>query len=530
MSEIYINNTDVLISATVNAEEVLVSVAINQGAQGIQGAAGPAGSDASVTNANVNTAIEANTGATRTSLGLATADTPTLAGLNITGGGELRADAAGLVELRATGTNQPVAVRSNGTGGFQVVGSGTGASGFCRIDMMNEAGVRLALVYSEPTSGKMALINERAGGSFIFGTDGGDKMTIFASGGTHLSNAVAVDPGVNNLKVDGRVVAGTYLAKGIVPVASLLSAAFNEGFSIRVSDALAPVLGAAVAGGGSEEVVVVSIGGQWIVDSGVATQIMSAGSVLGRAIGAGTGPAAALTAAQLRANAEITAAAATVLDDTTVAAMVDTLGGGAAAGTGPLVRSNNPTLAGLTVTGNINGGAAERSLNGNGWAVNGYMYFGGGSGIACNPMGVAEFVVGVNARIRFLQTSTNAFIGGGACLSPISGGVRVIDATDSTPRDISLRTLLADKTITAAGTTGAQTINKSSGSVNFAAAAVSLVVTNSLVTTASVIMCAVGTNDTTANGLRVVAAAGSFTLHFLTAPTAETRVNFFFTN
>jgi hypothetical protein len=42
--------------------------------------------------------------------------------------------------------------------------------------------------------------------------------------------------------------------------------------------------------------------------------------------------------------ATITAAARTVLDDTTVAAMVDTLGGAAATGTGGLVRATSPTL------------------------------------------------------------------------------------------------------------------------------------------------------------------------------------------
>ena len=91
--------------------------------------------------------------------------------------------------------------------------------------------------------------------------------------------------------------------------------------------------------------------------------------------------------------------------------------------------------------------------------------------------------------------------------------------------DIALR-----KTITAAATTGAQTINKPSGSVNFAASATSLVVTNSLCTTSSVINATIATNDATANGLRVVAAAGSFTIHMLVAPTAETRVNFILTN
>jgi hypothetical protein len=87
-----------------------------------------------------------------------------------------------------------------------------------------------------------------------------------------------------------------------------------------------------------------------------------------------------------------------------------------------------------------------------------------------------------------------------------------------------------EKTITAAGTTGAQTINKASGSVNFAALATSLLVTNSLCTTSSVINATIATNDTTANGLRVVAGSGSFTIYMLVAPTSETRVNFLLTN
>lgn len=82
------------------------------------------------------------------------------------------------------------------------------------------------------------------------------------------------------------------------------------------------------------------------------------------------------------------------------------------------------------------------------------------------------------------------------------------------------------KTVTAGGTTGAQTINKPSGSVNFAAAATSLVVTNSLVTTSSIIVATVATNDSTMKSVIAVAAAGSFTLFANAAATAETRVNF----
>jgi len=87
-----------------------------------------------------------------------------------------------------------------------------------------------------------------------------------------------------------------------------------------------------------------------------------------------------------------------------------------------------------------------------------------------------------------------------------------------------------NKTVTAAGTTGAQTINKNAGTVNFAAAATSLVVTNNLVTTSSIIVCTVGTNDTTMKSVSAVAAAGSFTIYANAAATAETRVNFIVIN
>lgn len=86
------------------------------------------------------------------------------------------------------------------------------------------------------------------------------------------------------------------------------------------------------------------------------------------------------------------------------------------------------------------------------------------------------------------------------------------------------------KTITAGGTTGAQTINKTAGSVNFAAAATSLVVTNNLVTANSVVIATVAANDSTMKSVQAVAGAGSFTLYANAAATAETRVNFLVIN
>jgi len=87
-----------------------------------------------------------------------------------------------------------------------------------------------------------------------------------------------------------------------------------------------------------------------------------------------------------------------------------------------------------------------------------------------------------------------------------------------------------DKTVTAAGTTGARTISKNAGTVNFAAGATALVVTNTLVTVNSIVVATVAGNDATMKSVQAVAAAGSFTLYANAAATAETRVNFLLIN
>jgi hypothetical protein len=141
-------------------------------------------------------------------------------------------------------------------------------------------------------------------------------------------------------------------------------------------------------------------------------------------------------------------------------------------------------------------------------------------------------------------TWTAAIIGvpyGGTGLSsltvnriPYGNGTAAFQSSANLTYDGSVFTAKADivvnKTITASGTTGAQTIDKTSGSVNFAALATSLVVTNSLVTTSSIIMATVASNDATMKSVQAVAAAGSFTLYANAGATAETRVNFLVLN
>ncbi len=93
-----------------------------------------------------------------------------------------------------------------------------------------------------------------------------------------------------------------------------------------------------------------------------------------------------------------------------------------------------------------------------------------------------------------------------------------------------LGNLSLGKTITAAGTTGDQTINKTTLSVNFAALATTLTVTDSLVNMNSIVLCTVAANDSTMKSVAVVQTAGSFQIVSNAAATAETRVNCSVTN
>ena len=136
---------------------------------------------------------------------------------------------------------------------------------------------------------------------------------------------------------------------------------------------------------------------------------------------------------------------------------------------------------------------------------------------------------GVYAHVELTPTINQT---GGA--NGITYGLRInpslVSAADFRALEISDGNVVLPKTVTAAGTTGARTINKLTGTVNFAAAATSLVVTNSYVTTSSIIIATVGTNDATMKSVQAVAGSGSFTLYASAAPTGETRVDFHVTN
>lgn len=80
-------------------------------------------------------------------------------------------------------------------------------------------------------------------------------------------------------------------------------------------------------------------------------------------------------------------------------------------------------------------------------------------------------------------------------------------------------------TVTTGGTTGNQTINKPSGTVNIAAAGTTVTVTNSLCATTSIIQAVLRTADTTATGIKcVVPSSGSFAITLNAGATAEVSI------
>lgn len=89
----------------------------------------------------------------------------------------------------------------------------------------------------------------------------------------------------------------------------------------------------------------------------------------------------------------------------------------------------------------------------------------------------------------------------------------------------------ASSTITPSGTTGDQTITTASGSVNFAAGAGSLKVTNPLSTPNSIILATVASPDSDLKSVAIdQSVTGEFTLIPETSPGVETRVNFLVIN
>jgi len=104
--------------------------------------------------------------------------------------------------------------------------------------------------------------------------------------------------------------------------------------------------------------------------------------------------------------ATVTSAARTVLDDTTVGAMVDTLGGAASTGTGGIARANSPVFTTPNIgsaTGSISGNAATVTTNANLTGV--VTSVGNATAIANGAIALAKLANGTDGEIPTWDSS-----------------------------------------------------------------------------------------------------------------------------
>jgi len=87
-----------------------------------------------------------------------------------------------------------------------------------------------------------------------------------------------------------------------------------------------------------------------------------------------------------------------------------------------------------------------------------------------------------------------------------------------------------NRTVTAIGTTGNQTISKPAGTINVAAGNSSVTLTNTLITADSLIIPFLRSNDATAKSVVVVAGSGTATFTLNANATATVSIGFLVTN
>ena len=134
------------------------------------------------------------------------------------------------------------------------------------------------------------------------------------------------------------------------------------------------------------------------------------------------------------------------------------------------------------------------------------------------------------------QTSTAAWTG--LLINPTltaigSGGGNFVDFQSNTTSLFRVDTngkITMSATNTTVGTTGNQTINKPSGTVNVAATGTAVTVTNSTVSATSIVTAIARTNDTTCYVKNVVPGSGTFTINLTGACAAETSFGFVVVN
>lgn len=186
-----------------------------------------------------------------------------------------------------------------------------------------------------------------------------------------------------------------------------------------------------------------------------------------------------------------------------------------------LLRANNMA----SFVGNANS-ESSFSISNNSAGAGAYSGLFLGNSVSAANAALYSFSGGYTTSGQYAQGSTLMEAGTALGLSALVGNFNLYTNSILRMSITNAGGITFPATNTVAGTTGAQTINKPSGSVNIAAAGTTLVVTNSLVTASSLVFLQVYGTDATAKSATVTTAAGSFTITLNAAATNETKVAF----
>lgn len=148
------------------------------------------------------------------------------------------------------------------------------------------------------------------------------------------------------------------------------------------------------------------------------------------------------------------------------------------------------------------------------------------NGTAAFAMGLLPGAVGIFTVGDCVSTPTTCF-----SVNSTSDTFTLGSGTASIFSTVGVNDWRLQRTVTAAGTTGAQTISKPAGTLNVAAGQASIVLTNTTINTSSIPFVVLRTADTTCTFVKsAVPTANTLTITLNAACNAETSVGFIITN
>jgi hypothetical protein len=148
----------------------------------------------------------------------------------------------------------------------------------------------------------------------------------------------------------------------------------------------------------------------------------------------------------------------------------------------------------------------------------------GSGGMLFQSSGTGEFFVDNTGMYPRFATDNSLFLG--VIGTPTSASSQTYSTNNEAWSKVASYRFKSPYSLVAPGTTGNKTINFPSGSIRIAAAGSSVVLTDSFITTNSIVYPVIATHDSTATAVQAVPATGSCSFFLNAAATSEVEIRF----